>query len=617
MIEEKLFQEFRPISTEEWKEKIIKDLKGADYDRKLVWHTDNGFDLQPFYRSEDLEELSYLNTLPGDFPFTRGNKQKSNHWKVNQLIEVEDITSANKKALEIRMNGVDSLAFVFKSGFKPGENDIENLLENIRVDVIDVNFRTDFPGEMIGILENLAKKHNRELNKIKGSVFCDPLSEYSIGQKKEFDSDSEFLDVANNFRKAKNLGNFHCLTVDGSIFHNSGASTVSEIAFTLSTAVEYLNKLSDSDLDIDEISRHIRFNLATGSSYFVEIAKLRAIRFLWAKIMNEYGINYGRSAKMYIHSVSSSINKTIYDPYVNMLRTTTETMSAALGGSDSITVLPFDFTMEKTSELGQRIARNQQLLLKGESHFDKVNDPAAGSYYIETITDKLIKGAWDIFLQTEEKGGYLKAFDSGFVSEKIKSESAKLMNDIAFKKKVVLGTNQYPNINEAFTDFSIPGLDSADGKFLKPFRYAAEFERLRNKTDFYSKNSERPKVWMFTYGNIAMLKARSQFAGNFFGCAGFEIIDNTAFKTIDEGIEAAKEDNPDIVVICSSDEEYSEIALPVFEALKNDFTVVLAGYPKALVEDLKSKGFSNFIHTKSNILEDLKRYQRELGMVEA
>ncbi|NOY50872.1 MAG: methylmalonyl-CoA mutase small subunit, partial [Chlorobi bacterium] len=266
----------------------------------------------------------------------------------------------------------------------------------------------------------------------------------------------------------------------------------------------------------------------------------------------------------------------------------------------------------KTSELGQRIARNQQLLLKGESHFDKVNDPAAGSYYIETITDKLIKGAWDIFLQTEEKGGYLKAFDSGFVAEKIKSESAKLMNDIAFKKKVVLGTNQYPNINEAFTDFNIPDLDSPDGKFIKPFRYAAEFERLRNKTDLYSKNSRRPKVWMFTYGNIAMLKARSQFAGNFFGCAGFEIIDNTAFKTIEEGIKAAKADNPDIVVICSSDEEYSEIALPVFEALKKDFILVLAGYPKDLVEELQDKGFTNFIHIKSNILEELNRYQKEL-----
>ncbi|NOY49207.1 MAG: methylmalonyl-CoA mutase small subunit, partial [Chlorobi bacterium] len=376
MKEEKLFQEFKPVSTDEWKKKIIKDLKGADYDKKLVWHTDSGFDLQPFYRAEDLENLTYLESFPGNFPYTRGNEQKSNNWKVNQLIDVKDIAEGNKRAVEIRAKGVDSLAFTFKSDYKPTESDIDSLLDNIRIDEVEVNFRTDFPEKMIKILENIARKDNRDLEKIRGSVYCDPLSEYSTGQKKDFDAEREFLDVANNFRKAKNLCNFHCLTVDGSIFHNSGASTVSEIAFTLSMAVEYLNRLTDSKLDVDMISRHIRFNLAAGPSYFVEIAKLRAVRFLWAKIMKEYGINNSSSARMCVHSVSSSINKTIYDPYVNMLRTTTETMSAALGGADSITVLPFDFTMEKTSELGQRIARNQQLLLKGESHFDKVNDPA-------------------------------------------------------------------------------------------------------------------------------------------------------------------------------------------------------------------------------------------------
>ncbi len=614
MIEEKLFQEFRPVSTNEWKEKIINDLKGADYDRKLVWHTRNGFDLQPFYRDEDLGKLSYLNSFPGDFPYTRGNKEKSNNWKTNQLVEVEDITAANKKAIKILTKGVDSLSFTFKSDYKPTESDIDSLLGNIKIDEVEVNFRSDFPGEMITILENLARKHNRELNKLRGSVYCDPLSEYSLGQKQDFDAGSKFFVVANNFRKAKNLCNLHCLTVDGSIFHNSGASTATEMAFTLSMAVEYLNRLTDSDLDIDMISRHIRFNLAAGPSYFVEIAKLRAMRFLWAKIMNEYGINSSSSARMYIHSVSSSIDKTIYDPYVNMLRTTTETMSAALGGANSITVLPFDLTMGKSSETGQRIARNQQLLLKGESHFDKVNDPAAGSYYIETISGELINAAWGLFLQTEEKGGYLKAFDSGFVGKKIKDEAAELMKDIAFKKKVVLGTNQYPNINETFTDFIIPDIDPANGKFIKPFRYAAEFESLRSKTDFYSKTSQRPRVWMFTYGNIAMLKARSQFAGNFFGCAGFEIIDNTAFGTIEDGIKAAKAEKPDIVVICSSDEEYKDIAIPVFEALKDDFIVVLAGNPKDLADKLKPKGFKNFIHLKSNILEELKRYQNELGV---
>lgn len=614
MEKEKLFHEFGATTTEEWKEKIIKDLKGADYDRKLVWKTNNGFSMQPFYTKEDLSDLSYLNSFPGDFPFTRGNNTKTNNWKVNQLIEVDDIDEANKKALDIRMKGVDSLAFNFQKGFRPKESEIEALLYNIRIDLMEVNFRVDNAVELIDIIERLARKYNRNLDDVKGSVYCDPLSKISLEGKTNTDKEKEFATLLKSFEKIKYLNGFHCLTIDGSIFHNSGSSTVSEMAFTLSMAVEYLNFLTDKGLDIDDISKHIRFNFATGSSYFVEIAKFRALRFLWAKIINEYGISNINSAKMNIHAVSSSLNKTVYDPYVNMLRTTTETMSAALGGVNSITVLPFDFASGKTSELGTRIARNQQLLLKGESHFDKVNDPTAGSYYVENLTNELIENTWNLFLETEDKGGYLKSFESGFITERIRKEASKMNTDIAFRKKIILGTNQYPNTLEHLSDLEKNESNVQNELALKPLRGAMEFENLRFATDKYSQKSSRPKVWMFTYGNLSMRKARAQFAANFFGCAGFETTDNLGFKTVDNGIEAAKNDNPDIVVICSSDEEYKEIALPVFEALKDTAIVVLAGYPKDMIEEFKSNGFTNFIHVKTNALEELQRYQKELGI---
>lgn len=614
MEKEKLFHEFGATTTEEWKEKIIKDLKGADYDRKLVWKTNNGFSMQPFYTKEDLSDLSYLNSFPGDFPFTRGNNTKTNNWKVNQLIEVDDIDEANKKALDIRIKGVDSLAFNFQKGFRPKESEIEALLYNIRIDLMEVNFRVDNAVELIDIIERLARKYNRNLDDVKGSVYCDPLSKISLEGKTNTDKEKEFATLLKSFEKIKYLNGFHCLTIDGSIFHNSGSSTVSEMAFTLSMAVEYLNFLTDKGLDIDDISKHIRFNFATGSSYFVEIAKFRALRFLWAKIINEYGISNINSAKMNIHAVSSSLNKTVYDPYVNMLRTTTETMSAALGGVNSITVLPFDFASGKTSELGTRIARNQQLLLKGESHFDKVNDPTAGSYYVENLTNELIENTWNLFLETEDKGGYLKSFESGFITERIRKEASKMNTDIAFRKKIILGTNQYPNTLEHLSDLEKNESNVQNELALKPLRGAMEFENLRFATDKYSQKSSRPKVWMFTYGNLSMRKARAQFAANFFGCAGFETTDNLGFKTVDNGIEAAKNDNPDIVVICSSDEEYKEIALPVFEALKDTAIVVLAGYPKDMIEEFKSNGFTNFIHVKTNALEELQRYQKELGI---
>ena len=613
MEKEKLFQEFSPTTTDEWKEKIIKDLKGADYDRKLVWKTNNGFAMQPFYRKEDLLNLEYLNTLPGDFPFTRGNNAKTKTWKVNQIIVVENIENANKKALEIRMKGVDSLAFNFKEGFVPNEADIEKLLENIRIDVMEVNFRCDDPSELIKIINRLARKYNRNLEDIKGSVFCDPLSVASVkGETSKIED--YFTSLENSLKEAKHLPNFHCLTIDGSIFHNAGSSTVSEMAFALAMGVDYLNHLTEKDFDIDEITKHLRFNLAIGSSYFTEIAKLRSFRFLWAKIVNEYGINNSESAKVYIHAVTSTLNKTIYDPYVNMLRTTTETMSAALGGADSITVLPFDKALGENSVLGIRIARNQQLLLKGESHFDKVNDAAAGSYYIEELTDQLIENAWKLFLEIEKLGGYQKAFESGFITKKIETEATKLKNDIATRRKTILGTNQYPNNLEQLDNPKNSNTDTGNKLALKPFRASMDFEALRLKTDEFSKHNPRPKVWMFTYGNLSMRKARAQFAANFFACAGFETIDNLGFETIESGIEAASNEKPEIVVICSSDDEYSEIALPIFEALKEKAIIVLAGYPKELVEKFKSVGLTNFIHAKTNLLDELKRYQTELGI---
>ncbi len=613
MGKEKLFQEFDPVSTKDWKEKIIKDLKGADYERKLVWKTKNGFELEPFYRGEDLKELEHLNTLPGDFPFTRGNNAVAKGWVVNQIIDVDNIEDANKEAVEIKMKGADSLSFIFKDDFVPTETDIENLLKNIRIDILEVNFKTQRVDELIKIIESLARKHNRNLEDIKGSIFCDPLSEISLSgnpQKKE----SLFLQLTSAFEASKHLPNFHCLTVDGSIFHNAGSSTSTEMAFTLSMGVEYLSHLTGRGFDIDEISKRIKFSFATGSSYFTEIAKIRALRFLWAKIVNEFGICDSNSAKMYIHSVSSNLNKTLYDPYVNMLRTTTETMSAALGGADSITVLPFDITKSENPELGKRIARNQQLLLKGESHFDKVNDTAAGSYYIEKLTDKLIESSWELFLEIEEKGGYLKAFESGFITETIETEASQLRQEVAIRKRQILGTNQYPNTLESVEDFRSPSVQKTK-LAIKAFRASDEFEKLRLRTDRYSANSKRPKVWMLTYGNLAMRKARAQFAANFFGCAGFETIDNLGFESIEKGIEAAKASKADIVVVCSSDEEYKEIALPISEALKDETIVVLAGYPKEIIEDLKSNGFENFIHAKSNVLEELVEYQKKIGIV--
>lgn len=614
MDNKKLFQEFPPISTEQWKERIIKDLKGADYDKKLVWKTGEGFDVQPFYRTENLEAITGLNIFPGDFPFIRGNKTNSNEWLVRQDIVVESVKEANEKAVDIRLKGVDSLGFHLGNTTLSFEL-VDALLNNIRADVMELNFSTAFPLELVKIIDELAKKYNRDLDKIRGSVEFDPIGDFclSIAAQKNFDNKlKELEDVVH---AGSLLKNFHAIAVDGTVFQNSGSGIVSQLAFTLAKGSDYLTYLTNKGFEIDELAPNMRFHFSVGSNYFMEIAKFRAARYLWSKIVNAYGLSDADNAAMFIHCSNAQYNKTVYDPYVNMLRTTTETMSSVLGGINSMTVLPFNAVFEKTTVFSERIARNQQLVLKGESYFDKVIDPAAGSYFIENLTNNIIHETWKLFLEVQEKGGYLEAFKQGFILQKIQEEASAKDMEIAQRRRSILGTNQYPNTKEVLQNideniFS----ETEETGILKPCRGALAFEKLRYKTDKFASKNARPKAWMFTFGNIAMLKARSQFAGNFFGCAGFEIVDNNGFASIADGIAAAKKAKPELVVICSSDEEYAEIAIPVFDALKNETIVVLAGYPVDLVEKLKAAGMTNFIHVKSNVLEELIRYQALLGI---
>jgi len=608
MDNQNLFNEFPPVSTEEWKNKIINDLKGADYDKKLIWRNAEQFDVEPFYRSEDIEKNEFLNICPGDFPFLRGKQIKGNNWLIRQDIVVNNIEKANAKALDIRLKGVDSLGFILKNSDKPTTAIIDRLLKNIRADILELNFSSKYPIEIVTIIDKLAKNYSRDLDKISGSVDADPLGYYSLNNKFKTDKENEFALLEQLIRDSAYLPKFQVITVDGSVFHNSGSGIVTQLAFTLAKGAEYLKWLTGKGFDIDEVAPKMRFHFAVGSSYFMEIAKFRAARYLWAHIVNAFGLNESNNAAMYIHCSSSEWNKTAYDPYVNMLRTTTETMSATIGGVDSMTVLAFDAVYEQPTEFGERIARNQQLLLKNESYFDKVTDPAAGSYYIEELTRMIIEATWKLFLEVDNLGGFITAFEKGFIQEKIGKEACRKDLDLANRRRILLGINQYPDIDEHHENF-VSFISSDDKMLLTTYRGAQPFEELRQKTDQFALNNPRPKVWMFTYGNLAMRNTRAQFAANFFGCAGFEIVNNAGFKTIEKGIAAAEKSKADIVVICSSDKEYKDNALQIYKALKDKTIVVLAGFPKDIREELQSEGLNHFIHMNSNVLEELIMFQ--------
>ena len=410
------------------------------------------------------------------------------------------------------------------------------------------------------------------------------------------------------------------LTIGGTLFNNAGSNIVQELGFSLAAANELMAKLTERGCDATLVAKNLVFNLAIGGNYFMEIAKIRAARMLWSKIAEQYKPSCDCALKAYINSTSSTWNKSIFDPYVNMLRTTTETMSAAIAGADSISTAPFDVTFKQADDFSYRIARNQQLLLKEESYLDKIVDPAAGSYYIENLTDSIAQYAWQQFLAVEEKGGFAKAIREGYVQDEIAKTAQQRDMDIATRKTTILGTNQYPNLTETMNakiekkSCCCCHCEKGDEvKVLEPYRGAEAFEQLRLATE---QSGRRPKVFLLTYGNLAMRRARSGFATNFFGVAGYEIVDNNGFATAEEGVKAALEQKADIVVLCSSDDEYAEITEQACNLLKGKVkSIVLAGFPKEMVETYKGYGVDEFIHVKTNVLESLTGFQKLFGIM--
>ncbi|MBN1111487.1 MAG: acyl-CoA mutase large subunit family protein [Bacteroidales bacterium] len=608
-----LFSEFPPISTQEWDAKIRTDLKGADYDKKLVWRPIEGFKVQPYYRSENLENLPFMESLPGEYPYLRGNKKDNNSWFIRQDIDVKDFAEANKKALNVLGRGVDSLGFNIDESVELTKANVETLLNDIHVECIELNISAGSnSAKFIEFLTAIAKDRGVALDALRGSVNIDPLGTIAIKGGLCVTVEEGFDFLADTLKATKDLVNFRVLSVNGRYFNNAGASIVQELAFALSMGAEYLSMLTEKGLTVEEIASTLRFNFAVGSSYFMEMAKFRAGRMLWSKVLEAYGCKSKEAAKMNVHAETSLWNKTVYDPYVNMLRTQTEAMSATLAGVDSFTVMPFDTAFAESTEFSERIARNQQILLKEESYFDKIADPAGGSYYIENLTASIAEEAWNLFLAVDEKGGFLKAFVGGFIQNEIKTTAQKRDMNVANRREIFLGTTQFPNFNEKLgeidTDVFTPFVLEAEVKIAEPltiYRGAMAFEEMRYKTDLLAK---RPKAFMLTIGNLNMRKARAQFACNFFACAGFEVVDNNGFSTIEEGVKAAKAANADIVVLCSSDEEYETLATEALDMLKDDAILVVAGAP-ACMEELKNNGVGNFINVKTNVLEELKRYQ--------
>lgn len=612
---EKLFTEFQAPTTQEWLDKIQVDLKGADFQKRLVWRTPEGFSVQPFYRKEDVDKLQTPNALPGVFPFVRGNKKDDNTWYIRQEINAADAGAANAKAKEILNKGIDSLSFKIPGKSVSAEH-VEQLLDGIYCDCVELNFSTckRHSVELAQLLVSYFESKGYDKEKIVGSIDWDPM-EKIVMKGKDAEPILKFAPALVD--TLKDYPNFRCVTVNAVSLNNSGAYIVQELGYALAWGNEYMQQLVDAGVEPTLAARKIKFNMGVSENYFMEIAKFRAGRMLWAQIVKQYEPKCDCACKMCVNAVTTSYNMTLFDAHVNLLRSQTETMSAALGGVHSIVVTPFDAAYEEPNDFSERIARNQQLLLKEECHFNTVVDPSAGSYYIEQLTTSLAAEAWKLFLKVEEEGGFLSSIKAGTVQDDINATNEKRHTLAAQRREFILGTNQFPNFTEK-SEGKMPRVkacgcghkEETAYKAINTSRLAADFETLRIATENADK---QPVAFMLTIGNLVWRQARAQFSCNFLAAAGYKVMDNLGFSSVEEGVDAALAAGADIVVLCSSDDEYAEFAVPAYKYLDGRAMFVVAGAP-ACADELKAAGIENFIHVKVNQLETLKMYNEKLGI---
>ena len=451
---EKLFEEFSPKTLKQWNDKIISDLKGNSYEN-LIWESPENIKVDPIYNTES------TNKLKGDCTF--------NHldWEIEQSLN----NPTNKQILTCLNKGASALLLKDISA-----QDIETVLENVLFQYIQTSIQSKSIKRSLDTFISLIEKKGLEKNSIKGSLHFDPLMDCL----KKGDLN---IDLWENFRsineKSIALKAFRSVNIQGVEYHNAGASISQELAFTLAQLSEYFSNAPSLE------PNKIQISLGVSTNYFFEIAKFRAIRILWTQMLNAFKKDY---TPLYLRAETGLRTSTIFDPYVNMLRTTSQSMSAALGGANIINTSSFNAAFKKDDDFAQRMARNISLILKEESYFNKVSDPSAGSYYIESLTNELSLNAWTLFKEIEANGGWLKAVQSNFIQDRIEKNAVKQQQFLESKNTHLLGTNLFPNLEEKMTsevELSIQKnmIIGEDFKALNTYRLSTQIDLERMKKE--------------------------------------------------------------------------------------------------------------------------------------
>ena len=625
-----LFDDFPSVSKESWKKETEKRIAKHVRYEDLVWHTEDGIAVEPFYTEEEAKDFFFReNQFPGEFPFVRGTRKKDNSWLLTEDIKLAAPEDAVRDALAAIKGGAGSLTFFAETKIK--REVMETLIKDI--DPLRTNFNfalREDPEKACALFISCCRKKGIDTQELSGAFFFDPLSQLLAHGSLATTLDKHVEKIAKTIGYLSDAApGYAAFSVKSSTFKNSGATITQELAFTIAAAVEYLVMLRQRDVDADCACRHLVFSFSTGSSYFAEIAKLRAARALWGNIAEKFAPASAESTKMKIHCRTATFNKTAYDSHVNIPRATLEAMASVIGGTDSLTVEPFDAHYGEPGKFSRRVARNIQLLIKNESHLDVVTDPGGGSYHIEKLTQSISQKSLKLFQEIERKGGYLECLKNGFIQNAVESSRKKTTRDISRRKKTLIGTNEFPNPLEKMTGHiqeTAPTEKEINSSTptvtpLTQSRAAQGFEKIRLLSEEYEKKTgEAPKVFLLHLSDSPQTVARSVFSMNFFGCGGFALVDGAENSGMHEGVTAALSENPLAVVICGSDRDYEQFAEEAIRKLKKkraEIKVVVSEGAKNTWENLARAGADDFINADSDVCDVLERYQQPLFSDEA
>ncbi|MGJ8743159.1 methylmalonyl-CoA mutase family protein [Polaribacter sp.] len=583
-----LFSEFPSVSTEQWMERVTADLKGADFDRKLVWKNLTGINFQPCYTIEN--SITQLKN-------TGENSQS--------LVNYRSIAaccgkSGNELALKAIEEGINGIIFEMITTVP-----VEELLIGIDLNEITVSFKLfnnviPFTKDLVAFAKGKNLKGYIDTNLISGYVTTGTFNESLV------DVTAELVKLTTAFP------NFKAITISGTEYLNSGANQVQEIAYTLSSLVFLTEKLSEKGIPVQDIFNNLNFNLAIGLEYFVEIGKFRAFNNLLTEVAAKYQLADFSNT---ITAKTSIWSKSITDAETNLLRCTTEAMAAILGNADGLLIDAYDKEFKSPSDFSSRIAGNIATILREESYFGKVSNPVDGSYYIEEVSSKIAEKALALFKAIEADGGFYTNFENETIQQQIAEIRLQKLKLISQRRTPLVGVNKYPNLMET-VDVNLLSKEITDNsKVLTPRRASLEIEAMRRVTEeLVASTNVRPIVQLASYGNLTMRKARAAFAYDFIGVSGFDVHQEESFANAEVAAKESAKSDSNVVIICSSDQDYDETAIDfikIFRAINTDKVLLLAGAPKNM-DELTNAGLDGVVNMKTDVLVALASIQKKV-----